>query len=72
MSDTIEPTEEILEGYLDGLHDERTSLPASMANRSDAYVHGWLNGRDDRIGQKREEAWKLRRRAKELTASTLH
>jgi hypothetical protein len=60
------PEDEIAEGYRDGREDDRDSLPASMANRSDAYVFGWLNGRDDRIGKPRAEAETLRRMADKL------
>jgi len=59
--------EEVFEGYRDGRADERDSLPASMANRSDAYVFGWLNGRDDRLGRPRAEARALRKQYASLT-----
>lgn len=60
--------EEVREGYRDGRADDRVSLPASLANRSDAYVFGWLNGRDDRVGRPRAEATKLRREYAALTS----
>lgn len=58
--------DEMLEGYLDGFRDDRASLPASMGNRSDAYVFGWLNGRDDRVGRPREGAWALKQQARKI------
>lgn len=53
---TQDPSDEILEGYRDGFRDDRDDLPASLANRSHAYRHGWLNGRDDRLGRARQPA----------------
>ena len=50
---------EMLEGYLDGRSDTRLEYPA-QSNRSDAYQHGWLNGRDDRIHRPRLSAQTLR------------
>jgi hypothetical protein len=50
---------EMLEGYYDGLRDERVEFPAH-SNHSEAYQHGWLNGRDDRIKQPRLFASELR------------
>lgn len=52
---------EVTEGYLDGLNDDRDELPASLANRSESYRHGWQNGRDDRLGRPRMSASKIRR-----------
>ena len=46
---------EMVEGYLDGCKDERDALPENT-NRSRAYVHGWLNGRDDRLRKPRDSA----------------
>jgi hypothetical protein len=44
---------DMVEGFLDGYRDDRTDLPASLANRSRSYRHGWLNGRDDRVRKPR-------------------
>lgn len=60
--------DEMIEGYSDGLTDVRTDPPA-MSNRSPAYWHGWLNGRDDRIGKPRSSAMSLRSRAAMLEAA---
>lgn len=38
--------DEIVEGYRDGHHGE----PEPGENRSDAYWHGFRNGRNDRLG----------------------
>jgi len=46
---------DMLEGYLDGFGDERPDYP-EQSNRSEAYRHGWLNGRDDRVGTPRQAA----------------
>ena len=43
---------EMVEGYLDGLSDNRTDYPEA-SNRGSSYRHGWLNGRDDRIKKPR-------------------
>lgn len=51
---------EIAEGYMDGLFDHR-DVPPEQSNRSIAYWHGWLNGRDDRIGKPRKAAALIRR-----------
>ncbi|WP_332116011.1 hypothetical protein [Azorhizobium caulinodans] len=53
----------MVQGYIDGLADERTDYPSSLANRGWAYRHGWLNGRDDRIGKPRAPAASLRDQA---------
>ena len=45
--------DEMVEGYFDGFKDDRLDLPESLANRSASYRHGWLNGRDDRVGNPR-------------------
>lgn len=57
--------DEVLEGYLDGLKDERDELPAS-SNRSDSYRHGWSNGRDDRLARPRGSAAEIRRSLEEI------
>jgi len=49
-------------GYYDGHSDDRNDLP-KQHNYSPSYVHGWLNGRDDRIGKPRDAASVLRARA---------
>lgn len=54
--------QEMTEGFLDGLADGRTELPA-LSNRSEAYQFGWLNGRDDRIHKPRKPAAVLRQEA---------
>lgn len=47
--------DDLIDGYYDGLRDDRTELPAQH-NYSDLYVHGWLNGRDDRLEMPRKSA----------------
>ena len=53
-------TDEMLEGYRDGLD---LDSPTPSGNRSAAYHHGFLNGRDDRHSKPRDTADVLRRRA---------
>lgn len=53
---------EMIEGYHDGRESDRTELHKGH-NYSVAYVHGWLNGRDDRLGKPRERAAVLKARA---------
>jgi hypothetical protein len=55
----------MVEGYCDGLRDERTELPEN-SNYSPAYVHGWNNGRDDRIGKPRDSYAALKAQADTL------
>lgn len=55
--------DDMVEGYLDGLKDDRREMPATFNNRSHSYRHGWLNGRDDRIGKPRALASELRQQA---------
>lgn len=57
---------DMAEGYLDGLKSEYADL--GPTNRSEAYTHGWLNGRDDRMGSPRAQAHELRERAKQIVA----
>lgn len=50
----------IVEGYFDGLADDRDDLPPG-SNYPAAYVHGWKNGRDDRRGRPGQSAGILRK-----------
>lgn len=54
---------EMVEGYLAGLESGAPHLPECHLSRSPAFRHGWLNGRDDRVGKPRESAHVLRARA---------
>lgn len=60
--------DEMIEGYGDGLRDTR-DVPPAQSNRSEAYWHGWKNGRDDRLGQPRALASELRKQAAMLAAA---
>lgn len=53
-------SDELTDGYLDGFNDERDAYPDSLANRGDRYRHGWMNGRDDRLGRPRASAAAIR------------
>lgn len=50
-------------GYLAGYDSGSAELPECYKDKSAAFKHGWLNGRDDRLGQPHEKASVLRRRA---------
>lgn len=58
---------EVLEGYVDGLRDDRDELPET-SNRSASYRHGWRNGRDDRKVSPRAAAETLRTEFREIVA----
>lgn len=55
--------QEMMDGYMDGLNSGSQEIPDCHKNKSAAYRHGWLNGRDDRIHRPREKASVLRNRA---------
>lgn len=55
--------DDMTEGYLQGLSSSATNLPDCFKAKSVAFRHGWLNGRDDRLGKPRDDADVLRRRA---------
>lgn len=56
----VKLSDDMVEGYYDGLRDDRADFPDSLSNRSHSYRHGWLNGRDDRIGKARTTAADMR------------
>lgn len=55
----ISPDDDMLDGYRAGFTDERAEYP-THSNRSEAYKHGWLNGRDDRLNDPRDTAASIR------------
>lgn len=55
--------DEMVAGYRAGLNSNSDELPECYQSQPVAWRHGWLNGRDDRIGHPRESADVLRRRA---------
>jgi ribosome modulation factor len=57
--------DEMVEGYRDGRASDLEELPAG-SNRSESYVHGWRNGRDDRVQRPRAAASQLRDEATEI------
>ena len=59
----MKPFDEMTEGYMDGFEDTRDEFPSSLANRGKSYIHGWLNGRDDRLHKPRDLAKHLREQA---------
>lgn len=56
-------SDEMVRGYLAGLDSPSPELPDCLLRETAAFKHGWLNGRDDRIGKPREVCAVLRRRA---------
>lgn len=60
--------DEMVEGYIDGFGAEEMDFPDRLTNRGEAYKHGWLNGRDDRIGKPRASFSRLIRRAADAIA----
>ena len=59
MSDRL-ANQNMVDGYLDGYRDDREDFPETLGNRGACYKHGWLNGRDDRVGNLRKSARYLR------------
>ena len=57
--------DDMVDGYLDGFGSLLKEFPQG-SNRSDIYRHGWLNGRDDRLGKPRASAGTLRSVAADL------
>ena len=55
--------DEMVDGYMAGYGSGAPDLPECHKDRSPQFRHGWLNGRDDRIGKPREKADTLKRRA---------
>lgn len=55
--------DEMVAGYRAGYQSEAPELPECHKDRAPQFKHGWLNGRDDRIGKPRERYGVLRRRA---------
>lgn len=56
---------DMVEGYLDGFRATEADFPDRLANRGESYRHGWLNGRDDRLGSPRSSAADLSEKADE-------
>ena len=56
--------DKMVAGYRAGLTSDQME-PSDYAKRvhGAAWIHGWFSGRDDRIGQPRDKASVLRRRA---------
>ena len=52
--------DDMIDGYMDGFHDDRAEFPSTLSNRGAAFRHGWENGRDDRVGKPRATARVLR------------
>lgn len=50
-------SDDMVRGYMDGSSDD--AVPPGP-NQSRCYVHGWLNGRDDRLREPRGTAAEIR------------
>lgn len=48
---------EVTDGYLDGMSKDAVK-PSD--NRTESYIFGWMNGRDDRMGVPRKNASDIR------------
>lgn len=62
MIDALESDDavaDMFDGYRDGLSSTQAEVSEGV-NRSEAYVFGWRNGRDDRMGKPRATAEVLR------------
>lgn|GEM_PF-2277005 len=70
MSGQGQAIQEMMDGYSDGRADDRIDLP-HQNNFSPAYVHGWLNGRDDRLHSHRASACVLREQAERILSSSV-
>ena len=57
-------------GYMEGLSSEDLELPSRYKNSKAAFKHGWLNGRDDRIGRPRDSYDVLMARYKMIEDNT--
>lgn len=55
--------DQMVKGYLDGLHTFTYDMPEVLKQKSLAYQHGWLSGRDDAFKSPRENAAVLKARA---------
>jgi len=62
-------TADMVRGYAAGYNSECLDLPDCHVRQSPAFRHGWLNGRDDRIGNPRERASVLRARAELIVSN---
>ena len=60
---------EMVEGYRDGFREDHNEV-LRISNRSEAYQHGWLNGRDDRMGSPRASYEALRAKADQILNSS--
>lgn len=63
MSDMMSKSDEMVEGYLAGYKSGSYELPECHKGKSQAFKHGWLNGRDDGIQNPRDRASVLNARA---------
>lgn len=55
--------DQMVQGYLDGLHTFVYDMPEVLSTKPAAYKHGWLSGRDDAFKSPRENACVLKARA---------
>lgn len=61
--------DEMVEGYMRGIGWNLGYPPLWLDSKSTAYKHGFQNGQDDLLGNPRERADVLRRRAEMIIGS---
>lgn len=61
---------DMVRGYIAGFNSGSLDIPACHDMQSTAFRHGWMNGRDDRVGQPRERYSVLRARADLILGNT--
>lgn len=66
----MDASADMVRGYLAGYRSGAPDLPDCHCAKSAAFRHGWLNGRDDRLGRPREVASVLLARADLILANT--
>ncbi|MDQ5884031.1 MAG: hypothetical protein QG556_368 [Pseudomonadota bacterium] len=62
----ITANNEMVSGYIDGLN---SSFDLPPKNQTASYKHGWMNGRDDRLGEPRDNIDVIRARANMILKS---
>lgn len=66
----MDASADMVRGYMAGFNSDSLDLPNCHDFQSAAFRHGWLNGRDDRVGNPRERASVLRARAGLIVSNT--
>ena len=64
-------SDDMVRGYMAGLNSTSVELPACHANRSAAFRHGWISGRNDRHPELAERYDVRMRRANMILGSVM-